>query len=1002
MAPSASERQPALHGLRPHRTETKPPSAPFEAAAEAARLETEGSPENPQAWRRLGDALRDLWRLPEAEAAFARATTLAPEDATAWAGLGSVQIVRGRLDAGLASCRTASRLRSDLAAPHRYRATALMAAGRMDDAARAATEARRLDPLAAENRVVLATVWFNAGLRAGATRLIDRVVAEHPGNAEALLARAVMRIESGGIDEGESDLSAALAVKPWLAPAHAALAHLRREQQHPADALSAIEGARKYHPESEVYLLSHLDLLEATKQPSDALRLAEDQLRAHPTSRMLRLRLAMFLLGDGRLEQALRHIPAVLPTTTEDKAWEILASTWQALGRDQERRTCLERALAAGAGQTAAVSLAQAQMRLGDLEGALARLDGLSASAQVLILKSEVLAALGRGDDALAALNAAVTEAPQDALAHMRLGILHRGRREFEAAERELRRTVELVPAESVAHEQLAVLLSETGRFEEAHAELQRGLDIAPGHRSLRFNVAVLLSRQKRWAEAERGLREAIAAAPLSLNAIGNLGRVLAEQQRHEESADVFEQAIEMTPRDPGARHGLLNALRMLRRFDEVVKGARKWIADCPDDPYAWRALALSLAQQGEQEAEAAADRVDQLAADSTISYETRGMVALGLGRAAEALKWFDKGLEQSPDQVSLIVNRSLALDEVSGLEAARAELQRALTLEPGSETAQLNLSMVSLRLGQFAEGWRNYEVRQSALRGPKTLIEAKKASNGRLDLSRAAVLVRAEQGLGDTIHFMRYIAILAAEAREVTFQVQDAIAWMAWGIAPNVRICGYRDPVPTNFDHHVSLISLPGYYDTDLATIPGAVPYVTPDAARVETWRARLGSEGFKVGIVWHTNPAHGNIKRWIPLRRLAPLAAIPGVRLISLQKHYGLDQLTTLTDEGIAIESLGESFDEGPDAFADTAAVIASLDLVIAIDTSICHLAGAIGTPVWVLLHRSSDWRWLTGRTDSPWYPTLRIFQQTVSGDWTGVAEAVRARLLEEVARH
>jgi tetratricopeptide (TPR) repeat protein len=560
------------------------------------------------------------------------------------------------------------------------------------------------------------------------------------------------------------------------------------------------------------------------------------------------------------------------------------------------------------------------------------------------------------------------------------------------------------MPDESVAHEQLAVFLSEAGRFEEAREELQRGLEIAPGSRTLRFNMAVLLARQKRWAEAERALREATAASPLNLNAIGNLGRVLTEQQRHEEAADVFQQAIEMSPRDPGARQGLLNALRMLRQHDEVVKGARAWITDCPDDPFAWRALAISLAQQGELEAEAAADRVEQLVANSAhsvLSPETRGLVALGLGRPAEALKWFDKGLEQSPKQVSMMVNRALALDEVAGLDAARAELQRALELEPDSQAAQLNLSMVSLRLAQFSEGWRMYEVRLSALRGPKTLIEAKKTLGRRPDLSQAAVLVRAEQGLGDTIHFMRYVALLAAEAREVTLQMQDAIAWMAWGIAPNVRVCGYRDPVPTNADYHVSLISLPGYYDTDLTTIPCDVPYVAPDPSRVERWREQLGDDGFKVGIMWHTNPAHGNIKRWIPLERLAPLAGIQGVRLISLQKHFGLDQLRAVTAGGVRIETLGESFDEGPDAFADTAAVVKSLDLVISIDTSIGHLAGAMGRPVWLLLHRSSDWRWLTGRSDSPWYPTLRIFQQKTSGDWAAVMSDVFEQLEKAVAR-
>jgi tetratricopeptide (TPR) repeat protein len=939
--------------------------------------------------------------MPEAEAAFSRAATLAPEDAVVWAGLGSVQIVRGKVEEGLASCRRAIRLRSDLAAPHRHRSGALLAAGRVDDAARAAMDARRLDPRAPESSIALATVWFHAGLHAGARRLIDRVIAEHPDNPEALLARAVMLVQQGALGAGERDLSAALATKPWLAPTHAALAHVRQQQKRMPEALTCIEAARRLHPESELHLLAHLDLLEETGRSETARTLAVDHLAAHPRSRSLRLRLAMLLLNAGHLDEALRHIPGVFPTTTAAAAWETMASTWQALGRERERRGCLERALAAGAGSTAEVSLAQARLRLGDVDGALAMLDTLPSSAQTSILKAEVLEHLKRPDDALATLDDAVAGAPDDALAHMRLGILHRQRGAFELAERELRKAIGLAPSQAAPHEQLAVLLSDLGRFDEAHAEIRAGLDIAPASRTLRFNAAVLLARQRRWVEAERGLREIVAASPLNLKAIENLGRVLSELQRYEEAADVFEQAIEMSPRDVGARHGLLTALRGLRRHDEAVRAARAWIADCPDDPLAWRALALSLAPQGDREAEEAAVRVEQLTPDSALSCETHGLVALGLGRARDALEWFDKGLALNPNQASLLVDRALALDEVEGLAAAAKELERAVALDPHSDVAQLNLSMVYLRLGRFDDGWQKYDVRQSALRGPNTLVELKRAGGARPDLSRAAVLVRAEQGLGDTIHFMRYVPRLAAEAREVTFHVQDAIAWMAWGIAPNVRVCGYRDPVPANITYLVSLISLPGYYDTDLSTIPCDVPYVTPDPSRVERWRASLGPDGFKVGIVWHTNPAHGNIKRWIPLDRLAPLAGIPGVRLISLQKHHGLDQVRALTSQGVRIETLGESFDQGPDAFADTAAAIASLDLVIAIDTSICHLAGAMGRPVWLLLHRSSDWRWLTNRTESPWYPTLRIFQQGVSGDWTDVAAALRARLEQEVAR-
>jgi len=968
----------------------------LEDTERTAREAIEQQPDDAAAWLRLGEALGDLWRLREAEAALLKATALSPDNAAALSALAGVQANRGRYDEALAATKRASRLRSDLAEPHRHRASVLLAFGKLEEAARAAADARRLDPDSIDSVIVLATTWFYGGLRDGARRLLNRGIAAHPDSAEALVTRASMECASKEIEAAETDLAAALSLKPWLPPALALRSQMHREQGRVLEALDAIDAARRHHPDSEDYLLAHLDLLDQAGRQKDALALAMERLTVHQKSRRLRMRLAMLLLQEGRLDQALRHIPGVLPTATAASAWEVLGATWAALGRERERRTCLERAVALDPSASATLALAHSQFRLGETEAALARVEPLTPTLQTLLIKAEMLTALSKFDEAAAALESAIALKPDDALSHMRLGIAHRRRKAFEQAEVALRRAAGLAPAESVTHEQLAILLSEVGRYDEALEELRRGLELAPGSRSLRFNVAVLMARQKRWPEAERGLRDMVSVAPFNLNAIGNLGRVLAEQQRYEEAADVFEHAVELTPLDIGARHGLLGALRDMRRHDEAVKASRHWLEDAPTEPHAWRSLALSLGVQGEAEALEAAAKVAELAPDTAMAFETWGLVCLNLGRAQDAIEWFDKGLAVSPNQPSLLVNRALALDDVVGLEAAAGELEKALEIEKDSENSKLNLSMVRLRLGQFEGGWPLYESRASAMRGPKTLTEAKKKTGARPDLSNASVFVRAEQGLGDTIHFMRYVPMLAAEARDVTFQLQDQIAWMAWGMAPNVRVCGYRDPIPSYSDYQVSLISLPGYYDTNLDTIPGKVPYVTPESDRVAEWRTRLGTNGFKVGLVWHTNPAHGNIKRWIPLKHLVPLAGIPGVRLISLQKYHGLDQLAAVQDT-VKIETLGDKFDEGPDAFADAAAVVANLDLVITIDTSMGHLAGALAKPCWVLLPRSSDWRWLTKRRDTPWYPTLRLFQQRKSGHWDDVAADLHETLSE-----
>jgi tetratricopeptide (TPR) repeat protein len=959
---------------------------------QAARTAVDAHPHHAQSWWALGRTLAAVWRMPEAEEALQRATALSPDTADAWSDLAYVHAIRGRLDASLSSSRHATRLRSDLSAPFRHRALALLLAGQTDAAAASIAEARRLEPEAADGRILAAAIWFRAGLRDGASDLIAHVLREHPDSAEALCTRAEMAFGTDPV-AADADLDRVLALKPFFAPAHFARALLRRAQGRRDEALQSVVAAREHHPDAEDYLLLHVELLEEIGARQHATVLASEQLRRHPLSRRLRLRLAMLLLLEGEVEQALRHVPGVLPQSSPATAWCVLADTWHALGSPMERRRCLEEALAAGAAADAAVALAQTLLQIGDAAAALARVAPLPRTAASSVVEAEALARQGHLDAAIVVLSDAVGASPDDARCHMHLGICYREQRDVAAAEIHLRRAIELAPGESVTYEQLAILLSDQQRLDEALAMLQRAIEVAPNRPTPRFNLAVLLARQQRWAHAEHAFRELLAVMPLNVSVRGNLGRVLASQQRHEDAIDVFSSLIALVPRDPGPREGLIAALGSLRRNDEAAAAARAWVEEAPDAPAAIRMLALSLATVNDPEAESAAERLAALDPESPGTLDVRGVVAFALSRPREALAWFDKGLALAPRHAGIMVNRALALDDVEGVEAAERQLEDALTIEPESPVVQMNLAMVRLRLGRFDEGWRGYERRDSALRGPTTLVEVKQTRGARPDLSTASVLVRAEQGLGDTMQFMRYLRLLARDAGEVWFHVQDQIAWMAWGIAPNVRLCGYRDPVPAA-DYQVSLLSLPGYYDTQLQTIPGEVPYVTVDPGRVAAWRSRIGSHGFRVGIVWHTNPMHGNTRRWIPLAQLVPLGRLPGVRLIALQKLFGLDQLRTLPSD-VQVETLGEHFDEGPDAFADAAAVMTHLDLVITIDTSMAHLAGALGRPVWTLLQRSSDWRWLTARADSPWYPTMRLFRQGQTADWSDVAAALEARL-------
>ena len=270
-----------------------------------------------------------------------------------------------------------------------------------------------------------------------------------------------------------------------------------------------------------------------------------------------------------------------------------------------------------------------------------------------------------------------------------------------------------------------------------------------------------------------------------------------------------------------------------------------------------------------------------------------------------------------------------------------------------------------------------------------------------------AAILISAEQGLGDTIQFVRYAALVKQRSQgQVLFHLGDRpLGQLLRGVAGIDRLIS-GEAAGEWCDFHVSLLSLPGIFGTTLTTIPAAVPYLSAEPQRIDRWRREVRRhEGFRVGIAWQGAPWHvSDAQRSMPLSAFEPVAECPGVRLLSLQKGRGHEQLAILARPWRIVD-LGAVLDQGPDAFIDTAAAMKHLDLVITSDTAIAHLAGALGVPVWVALSKVPDWRWLLDREDSPWYPTMRLFRQTRAGDWGEVfvrmARELATLVRERVAR-
>jgi hypothetical protein len=399
------------------------------------------------------------------------------------------------------------------------------------------------------------------------------------------------------------------------------------------------------------------------------------------------------------------------------------------------------------------------------------------------------------------------------------------------------------------------------------------------------------------------------------------------------------------------------------------------------------------------EEALASFDRALAISSDRPDVLNNRGAALVELDRLEEALITFQSAVPLGGASADTYINLGLVHRALGRYYEAMASFQQALARKPADPAASFALAFVHLTVGEFKEGWPLYEARfQEPTLAVPTRDFAVPRWDGRKVLVGKTLLVHAEQGLGDAIHFCRYLPLLASQGINIVFEVMPSLKALIGSLPGAVQIIGRGEPIPP-VDYHCPLLSLPLALGTDLASIPGGVPYLTADPQRAARWAARLQAvPGLRVGIAWQGNLIVEQLMwargRSMPLADLAPLAQVPGVSLVSLQKGPGSEQLRDVSFRDRVLD-LGSDLDHGPDAFLDTAAVMAGLDLVVSTDTSIAHLAGALGRPAWIALPAAAEWRWLLERSDSPWYPTMRLFRQRRRRNWQSVVAALVAAL-------
>ncbi len=512
------------------------------------------------------------------------------------------------------------------------------------------------------------------------------------------------------------------------------------------------------------------------------------------------------------------------------------------------------------------------------------------------------------------------------------------------------------------------------------------------------YAAAVTLWREQRRDEAITLMDEALRLRPDFAEAMCMGGYMLSECGKPDSAMRFYRRALVL---DASLVVGHVNLGKLLfggGRFTEALACFAAATRLAPHDPDAWCSLAGALRELGRlEDSIEAAERALKLRHDLPEAAINLGNALLKLDRSEEALGAYIRASAPGPCLAKSLLGQGLALRSLGRFSEAMTAFEKATAL--GSREAIAGKGCLMLTLGDFEQGLEGYEARwlvgKSLGEALGTRFERWKGPGRRGE----RVLVLNDHGLGDTIQFFRYLPLMAAAGVEATFVCPPRLRRLLSSKAK----ARFADSPPEwePFDAQIAISSLPRAFGTRLNTIPAAVPYLAAEPALREMWLKRIGAEGFKVGVVWQGNPdPEADRARSLPPTALAPLAGIAGVRLISLQKGAGEEQLSNLPPS-LQVETLGANFDAGPDALVDTAAAMVCVDLVVTCDTSIAHLAGALAVPVWVALKRDAEWRWLTERADLPWYPTMRLFRQRRRGVWSDVFEAMASELAQLVER-
>ena len=499
------------------------------------------------------------------------------------------------------------------------------------------------------------------------------------------------------------------------------------------------------------------------------------------------------------------------------------------------------------------------------------------------------------------------------------------------------------------------------------------------------LSVAVRHHRAGEIDAAEAAYRQILHIAPNHIDSLHLLGLISNQRGNHAAAIELIERAIALKPDVADFRVNCAAALKAAGRLEAAEAQCRQAIALSPALPKAHYALGATLQQQGRFEpALDAYRRTLELNPDHAEARSNLGSTLLELGRVDEAIVEYERGVAARPNSAHAHYNLGLARQEQGRPAEAITCYRQAIALKPDYADAYWNGALQHLALGEYPAGWNQYEWRWRRQGYPAQRFAERQWDGG--NLTGRTILLSAEQGFGDTFQFIRYAALVKKKGGTVIVECQPELKQALAYTAGIDRLVGQGEAVP--FDRHAAMLSLPRLLGTDIGSIPADIPYIRPDPMLATVWRAQIAKgPGLNAGLVWRGNPNNSaDRKRSMTAEQVAPLCTVPGIGWFSLQVDASPAEIAALSRDG-KVRDCGPQLTD----WADTAALISRLDLVVTVDTAVAHLAGALGKPVWVMLATAPHWSWLREQADSPWYPTARLFRQNRQGDWGSVLRAV-----------